>query len=465
MFSPFHEKFGWVKYDDPEFRRALNTLLNTDENMCIMGSAGCGKSTLIKIAYDLFPQYSKLVIASTGVAAANLSQEGIPATTIHSAMQIAPRDWFNSDRPKSTSIKIAEKSDIIFLDEVSMTNANLMDYVLEAIKKGNRKRKSVGKNPSRVIISGDVLQLPPVIKRDSDVFSFFEKEYGDKFFFYRAHNFTDFFFEKSIFNLYHSYRQGEESQKDFVKALDEMRVGTISDESLALLNEHVIPLEDFAKTHDDFLYAVSTNRVCDSMNKKYEEKFVGRPCRTYTASYERLNASSFPTVPQQVTIYEGMRVMTLANDKDHNYNNGSFGRCVGFDEEGYPVVTFTNGKTASVKPFTWSNYYYRVEGDMVKPELAGTCEQVAIRPSFATTYHKAQGRTLENIYLNVGGWQAPSSIYIGVSRIRNINGLGLNRPLKRSDIVIEDEARDFLNGEWLKQVEFKPVSPEQELPF
>ncbi len=55
----------------------------------------------------------------------------------------------------------------LLIDEVSMLNANLLDYILAHIEVVNRKKREDGEDILRLILFGDTLQLPSVIK-DTD---------------------------------------------------------------------------------------------------------------------------------------------------------------------------------------------------------------------------------------------------------------------------------------------------------
>ena len=77
----------------------------------------------------------------------------------------------------------------------------------------------------------------------------------------------------------------------------------------------------------------------------------------------------------------------------------------------------------------------------------GSVTQLACKSAYAVTYHKAQGLTLDAVYMDVSGWMAPHSIYLGLSRLKSIDGLGLSRPLKASDIRIDKEAIRFFSSD------------------
>lgn len=107
MNEPYGEKasrllgdaYSWVRTDDPAFAKAACDLLGSDSNIFLIGNGGCGKSTLLKASWHLLPG-SKLVMAATGAAAANLTADGVPAVTIHKALRIRGQDWYDEQRQR-----------------------------------------------------------------------------------------------------------------------------------------------------------------------------------------------------------------------------------------------------------------------------------------------------------------------------------------------------------------------------
>lgn len=69
---------------NPEFRRALELMEETDKNIFITGRAGTGKSTLLNYFYH-YTNKNVVLLAPTGVAAVNIGGQ-----TIHSFFQFKP---------------------------------------------------------------------------------------------------------------------------------------------------------------------------------------------------------------------------------------------------------------------------------------------------------------------------------------------------------------------------------------
>ena len=81
---------------------------------------------------------------------------------------------------------------------------------------------------------------------------------------------------------------------------------------------------------------------------------------------------------------------------------------------------------------------------MLDYQLVGTASQIAAVPAYACTIHKTQGLTLDAVYYKISDrWTPPSGTYVALSRCKTLDGIGLSRPLKQSDIMYSKEAWDF----------------------
>jgi ATP-dependent DNA helicase PIF1 len=157
---------------------ALNTLQSlTDEQLKIIniikegqsvfitGSAGTGKSYLLKRIIKMLPPDTTYCTASTGAAACIIN-----GTTLHSFAGIGTG---NSSLDQCISLASKEhkayhwkKCKILLIDEVSMIDGNYFDKI-EAVARGVRKSKAPF-GGIQLILCGDFLQLPPVCKDSKD---------------------------------------------------------------------------------------------------------------------------------------------------------------------------------------------------------------------------------------------------------------------------------------------------------
>ena len=124
-----------------------------ENNVCIItGGPGTGKTTIIKSIIEIYKlQGRKIVLcAPTGRAAKRMSETtGEEAKTLHRLLEIGK---FEEDRVANVDYEVAPiDSDIIVVDEVSMVDMFLMNYLLKAIYQG-----------TKLVLVGDVDQLPSV---------------------------------------------------------------------------------------------------------------------------------------------------------------------------------------------------------------------------------------------------------------------------------------------------------------
>ena len=134
----------------PEQISAVESAINN--GVCVItGGPGTGKTTIIKCIIDILQarNVSVKLLAPTGRAAKRLSEStGQEASTIHRALDI---DFTDGRRSFTYNEDTSLPYDCIIVDEVSMVDVSLMNYLVKAIKKG-----------SRLILVGDKDQLPSV---------------------------------------------------------------------------------------------------------------------------------------------------------------------------------------------------------------------------------------------------------------------------------------------------------------
>ena len=126
-----------------------------EHNVCIItGGPGTGKTTIIKTIIEMYKQEEKKVVlcAPTGRAAKRMSEAtGEEAKTLHRLLEIGKT---SSDELQNIDPNVEVEpldADVIIVDEVSMVDIFLMNYLLQAIYKG-----------TKLVLVGDSNQLPSV---------------------------------------------------------------------------------------------------------------------------------------------------------------------------------------------------------------------------------------------------------------------------------------------------------------
>ncbi len=143
------EKNSKIKLSDKQ-KEAIK-LIN-DNNVCIItGGPGTGKTTIIKSIIDIYKEKGKKVVlcAPTGRAAKRMTEATKEdAKTLHRLLEIGK---VSEERPDPDLDVTPIDGDIVIIDEISMVDIFLMNYVVKALFKG-----------TKLVLVGDTDQLPSV---------------------------------------------------------------------------------------------------------------------------------------------------------------------------------------------------------------------------------------------------------------------------------------------------------------
>lgn len=429
-------------------------------NVFITGPGGTGKSYLIKtIKADLEQREIKHAVCGlTGCAAVLLnccaktihswSGIGLGAGEIHEIVDKAVKNCRANTNWKTTRVLI--------VDEVSMMSVKIFD-ALNKIGQTIRRNHFKPFGGIQVIFIGDFYQLPPVGR--------YTEPETTMFCFQSANWFSTFSKENHIV-LKTLFRQKDPT---YIKVLDEVRQGVISEESVELLNQRaatkyedngtgIIPTKLFPRNADaDRVNQMMYIRLKDEEQTYNFVKHLN--IQTYAESgipiqpeiLIRCADLSREDVDQQLELLmenckvnkelklkKGALVMCLANlDTDAGICNGSQGVITGFVQGKtvglmYPVVRFLNGVTMQIMPKIYQHGDY--------PRIG--IEQLPLRLAWAFTIHKSQGITLDIAEMDLGSnvFEYGQS-YVGLSRVRSLEGLYLSgfnpRKIKTNPTVSE----------------------------
>lgn len=431
-------EYAWVDLSDELYENTLRKILNTNKNLYINGAGGVGKSVMIEIAYNLL-KGTTMVLASTGIAAANLADKHIPATTIHRGLRIPPLNIFDTNSaPDKETVSMLTKIDTIIVEEISMVSASLFDQMMKVINAANKWRlKEI-----RLLLFGDVLQFAPVVSRnDATLEKYYRNKYNGNIYFFNSIAFTAKKFE--TVNLERVYRQASEVMQE---NLMKIRLNIADDDALDFFNQKVMNLREFMKSHKNYLVIATTKARESELNEKYGIPDRNASHRTFRADIVgNFKRSELPMVEDEVTIYVGQQIMCLCNDFKAGYQNGTLARVEVLFEDTV-IARKSNGEQIKISINSWDQYEYKYneETDEVETSISGSFKQIGCKPAFAVTFHKAQGMTLEAVYLDLESWWVPKSgVYVGLSRCKSIEGIGLSRKITYNDISVEPEAIDF----------------------
>jgi ATP-dependent exoDNAse (exonuclease V) alpha subunit len=412
----------------PQFETALSFVLRRDGDLFVTGRAGTGKSTLLRVLREVMGP-SAAVVAPTGLAAVHVGGQ-----TIHSFFRFPPRLIGPDDIKRSRNGALMRRLDTLIIDEVSMVRADLMDAIDRSLRL-NRGRADEPFGGVQIVLFGDLHQLPPVV-REAEAASYLFETFGGPFFF-NAPAFRDGRCE--LLELEHVFRQSDER---FIRVLNAIREGEAGPEDLDTLNQRVAPLSRL-RDAGDHVILTTTNEAAYRINMAFLESLPGAEKGFDAALTGEYPESAYPTDPTLV-LKAGAKVILIRNDPQKRWVNGTLATIARIDGE--KVFVEIGGQTHEVEPIAWESvrYAYDTSKDEITPTVNGTFKQLPIRLAWALTIHKAQGLTLDKVYIDLGrGTFAHGQTYVALSRCRSLEGLVLGRPLRPQDIRFDTMALGY----------------------
>src|SRR5690606_35075714 len=99
----------------------------------------------------------------------------------------------------------------------------------------------------------------------------------------------------------------------------------------------------------------------------------------------------------------------------------------------------------------WDNVKYGVdENKEITEEVAGTFSHYPIKLAWAITVHKSQGLTFDKTVRDVGQAFGPGQVYVGLSRLRSLEGLILRTRINTSAISSDEKVIEFRKSRQLQ---------------
>jgi len=404
----------------------LAEIVGGQRNIFLTGRAGTGKTTLLREL--IFNSLDKaIVLAPTGLAAVNVGGQ-----TIHSFFNFPPRLLDAGDARKIRNQRVVKVIETMVIDEVSMVRADMMQAIDSTLRLNRGDKRPFG--GVRMILSGDLHQLPPVV--GNDVEHILQDTYGGAWFF-KAPGFVAGQFRLAA--LKRIFRQEDEA---FIRILNSLRNGRITEQAEAILRTRV---SDRSSAEASITHVVLTpnNAAAWKINQLRLAELPG-PGRSYSAALEgNFEPKAFPT-EEVLELKQGARVMMIRNDPSGRWVNGSLGVVQGLGENDCYVKL--NGETHRVAQQAWEKFRYEFDANSksISRSVVGSFKQLPLRLAYATTIHKSQGMTLDRVHIDFDrGMFAHGQAYVAFSRCRSLEGLELSRPLRPRDIIIDRSAFDF----------------------
>ena len=418
---------------DERHQDVLAILENSFDNVFVTGPAGTGKTTLLHEFVDT-TEKTVVVAAPTGVAALAVSGQ-----TLHSLLRLPLGILGTGDLgycPRET-LQMLRNIDTLVIDEVSMVSADVMDGIDRRLRQA-KGRRSVPFGGVQLVMFGDPYQLAPVVSGEAE-----RKYYLDN---YRS----PWFFDAKVWQetnlrtlvLETIYRQDD---PEFQRILQSLRDGTLDPETGRMLNERgAIPPEN-----PDVITLATTNNTVRRINGSRLDSLDGE-LRVAQALIEGDfgNARQFPA-EEELGLKIGAQVMFLRNDTGNpagpRWVNGTLGVV---EDIADTVMVNIDGEVVEVEPVTWEKvkYDYDSSSKEISSEVVAEFTQFPLRLAWAVTIHKAQGKTLDEAIIDLGPKAfAAGQTYVAFSRLTSLEGLHLARPLRPSDIIVDQDVKRFFD--------------------
>lgn len=422
---------------DDHYLKILDSMENSPEHIFLTGNAGTGKTTLL----DYFRTNTKknlAVVAPTGVAAVNARGE-----TIHSFFGFAPSITIERAREEGAGTKkgkIYKALEVLIIDEISMVRADLLDCIDNFLRIARRKDLPFG--GVRLIMVGDLFQLPPVVTNDEK--QAIESMYETPFFFssnvFRS-LFEGLYKQLRFLELTTIYRQSEQK---FVGLLNRIRNKEATEEDINSLNMQVISESDCL---DNFIILTSINEQANRINQAKLDQIDG-PTYTFRSTRQGNFAPQYAPADDTIFLKTGARVMLLNNDTQDRWINGTIGTLYRV-EGGVAYVKIDNGDVEKVEPFTWKSFktVFNQDKKALETEEVGSFKQLPLKLAWAITIHKSQGKTFDKVAIDFGrGAFAHGQTYVALSRCTNFSGIKLLRPITGDSIIMDNRVVTFLEN-------------------
>ena len=423
-----------IDKNNVEQQKAFDLVANTNTCLFITGKAGTGKTTFIKrIQEEINKNF--LVLAPTGIAAIAVGGQTMHSFFGFPMQAMGPHTEMSLSNDK---FQILKETDTIIVDEASMVRSDMVDGMDRCMRMVFKTNMPFG--GKQVIFVGDLFQLPPVVKEGSADAEMLHDLYGAGLpFFYKAFVLKRMNLPKIEFQKV--YRQSDEN---FLNILNKMRDGEVTNEDLALLNEHVkrdANSDDYSVTLTSFNYMAE--KINDEkLNAIDEEEFC------YQAEIHDDFKKSDAPVPEFLRLKVGAQVIFCRNYPQAGYMNGTIGKVSKLDEE-HIFVTLENGAEINVSRVDWENLQskYNSQTHKMESEVVGSFTQFPLKLAWAITIHKSQGMTFDKMHFDLsrGTFQAGQA-YVAISRLRSLDGLTLSNPIRPHHVTQNQEVRVFANS-------------------
>jgi hypothetical protein len=398
----------------------------------VTGSAGTGKTTIMRAWAQEHP--GAVLCATTGIAAVNLGD----AVTVNSLLgyfdtaSLRENYLHNFLQNRLRKLRTGGLTRII-LDEVSMMEADALTLLVRALEEvNNESAVLVGDEPEMgLTLVGDFLQLPPIGAKETKEDGTAKRRVEKAKYAFEAPEWAEHF-EPNVVRLTKIHRQAD---LGFVAALQALR----KREALEALEVLRSCLRRSGDPHFPGTTIYAKNAEVDRHNLLRLRELTTAPV-LYTSTRQGKERPEWKNIPATLALKPGALVMVLSNfydnlggDRELVAANGDLAEYLGPGassstdqptQRSAQVKLRRNERVVTI-PMVEAEFR-KPTGDRKQPwEVVGTITYMPLRLAYATTVHKSQGLSLDEVQLNIADpfWAAPAMLYVGVSRARTLAGL------------------------------------------
>ena len=391
--------------------------INSNNVVIITGGPGTGKTTIIKNVIDIYKSHGKKVVlcAPTGRAAKRMTEmTGEEAKTLHRLLEIGKIEKANKFTIMNYEVAPID-ADVIIVDEASMVDIYLMNYLLNGIYQG-----------TKLILVGDTDQLPSVgpgsVLKDIINSERIKTIFLDEIFRQAAQSKIIVNSHKVNDGEYFLEKEEQEGLKDDFFYIKEKSQDIMLDQIISLCKGRLKNFGDYDFLENIQILSPTKKGLLGTkeLNKRLQEE---------------LNPSNDEKKEKkvgEVIFREGDRVMQVKNNYDIYWEKGNT-RSLTY-ENGTGIF---NGELGKILKIDFLNKQIKILFDDEKEAWYAFSDMDQIEHAYAITVHKAQGSEFDVVIMVV----TQSSAML---LTRNLLYTGLTRAKKLLILIGNDNVVKFM---------------------
>lgn len=381
---------------------ALNQL-NSGENIFLTGQAGSGKSYLIREFIKEIGSKDFPVLASTGAAAVLVG-----GRTFHSFFGLGILEG-GPEKAKEKAFKDGKlkkrlnQIEGIIIDEISMISGEVLNVAEEIARHHRGNQHPFG--GLRVIAIGDFAQLPPISK-------LLTKSPDERDWCFKHQVWMRAQFQTAFLKTNHRTEDA-----DYLKVLNLVRQGLFTREVGEFLNSKTKVHDENASGIRLFPFRKQSEDYNNYQLSKINAEEISVPTIFWGESLKLDKIKQNFPFPEELKLKVGAEVIFTQNDPQKRWINGTQGRVVSYQENKF-IIEKKSGRDVTVDKVQFD--FLNGDGEIVVSAI-----QFPLALGYATTIHKSQGATLDELWCDLARLWEPGQAYVALSRLKSSKGLNL----------------------------------------